>query len=74
MGGYLILVPVRWVKVMDGYNALLWLESAAVWAFAAAWLTKGRVIGSDVAVDLMAWAEDRVVQTVRPKPPPRTGE
>ena len=30
------------------------MEWVAVWAFAAAWLTKGRAILADIAVDLLA--------------------
>jgi hypothetical protein len=29
------------------------MEYVAVWAFAAAWLTKGRAILADIAVDLL---------------------
>ena len=61
MGAYLVLLPPRYVRICDRWNALFWLEWVAVWSFAAAWLTKGRVIGSDIAVDLMAFAEDRLV-------------
>ena len=62
MGGYLLLLPTRYVRICDRWNALFWLEWTALWAFAAAWLTKGRVIGSGIAVDLMAFAEDQVVR------------
>jgi hypothetical protein len=30
------------------------MQWVAVWAFAASWLTKGRAIFADIAVDLMA--------------------
>ncbi len=30
------------------------MEWIAVWAFAAAWLTKGRAIFAEIAVDLLA--------------------
>ena len=30
------------------------MEWVAVWAFAAAWLTKGRAILAEIAVDLLA--------------------
>lgn len=38
---------------LNQINAFFWLEWIAVWAFAAAWLTKGRAIFTDIAIDLM---------------------
>ena len=54
MGAYLFLLPTQWKTVCNKYNFLFWMEWIAVWAFAAAWLTKGRAIFTDIAVDLLA--------------------
>jgi hypothetical protein len=54
MGGYLFLLPDGPKRLFNDYNFLFWMESVAVWAFAAAWLTKGRAILADIAVDLLA--------------------
>ena len=54
MGGYLLLLPTRWKRPFNDYNFLFWMEWVVVWSFAAAWLTKGRAILADIAVDLMA--------------------
>ena len=54
MGAYLFLLPVGAKRRFNEYNALFWMEWVAVWAFAAAWLTKGRAILAEIAVDLMA--------------------
>src|SRR3954453_1204141 len=54
MGAYLLLFPEGWRRRFDDYNFLFWMEWVAVWAFAAAWLTKGRAILADIVVDLLA--------------------
>jgi len=54
MGGYLFLIPEGLKRLFNDYNFLFWMEWVAVWSFAAAWLTKGRAIFADIAVDLMA--------------------
>ena len=54
MGAYLFLIPAGLKRRFNDYNFLFWMEWVAVWAFAAAWLTKGRAILADIAVDLMA--------------------
>ncbi len=54
MGSYLFLVPVDWKVALNRYKFLLWMEWIAVWAFAAAWLTKGHAIVADIAVNLIA--------------------
>ncbi len=54
MGGYLFLMQAEWKRICNQYNFLFWMEWVAVWAFAAAWLTKGRAIFTDIAIDLMA--------------------
>ena len=62
MGVYLFLLPRDWKTVCDRYNALFWLEWVAIWSFAAAWLTKGRVIIADVMIDLMALTQERLLE------------
>ncbi|WP_237607175.1 DUF998 domain-containing protein [Roseimaritima sediminicola] len=54
MGGYLFLLPPDWKTLFNRYNFLFWMEWLAVWAFATAWLTKGRTILADLAVDVLA--------------------
>lgn len=54
MGGYLLLLPNQWKQVANEWNFLFIMETIATWSFAAAWLTKGRIIIADVAVDLLA--------------------
>lgn len=54
MGGYLFLIPVSLKQQLNDYNFLFWMEWIAVWAFASAWLTKGRVIAAEIAVDLLS--------------------
>jgi hypothetical protein len=54
MGAYLFLLPADLKHWCNEYNFLFWMEWVAVWSFAAAWLTKGRAILADIAVDLMA--------------------
>ncbi|EMI18293.1 putative membrane protein [Rhodopirellula maiorica SM1] len=54
MGAYLFLISPEWKRTLNEYNFLFWMEWIAVWAFASAWLTKGRTIIADIAVDLMA--------------------
>lgn len=60
MGTYLFLFPKAWRQASDDYNLLFWLEWIALWAFAAAWLIKGRTVGSDIAIDLMAFAQEHL--------------
>ncbi len=66
MGGYLLLVPDHWKRWLNGYNFLFWMEWVAVWAFAAAWLTKGRTIFAEIAIELMAIPTERIIDRVRP--------
>ena len=54
MGSYLFFIPEQWKLLFNDYNFLFWMEWVAVWSFAAAWLTKGRAIFAEIAVDLMA--------------------
>ena len=58
MGTYLFLIPDAWRVWCDRWNALFWLEWVAVWSFAAAWLTKGRAIGTDLALSLLEAVSD----------------
>lgn len=62
MGAFLFLVPVRWQEIGNDYNVIFWLEWIALWAFAAAWLTKGRVIFADIAIDLMAFTQEQILK------------
>ena len=59
MGIYLFLLPAHAKEIANKYNALFWLEWIALWAFAAAWLMKGRTILADIAIDLLAFTHDR---------------
>lgn len=68
MGVYLFLLPKQWQTTADEYNALFWLEWVALWAFAAAWLTKGRMILADVAIDLLAFTHQRLLPGKRNQP------
>ena len=54
MGAYLFLAPPEAKRRLNDYHFLFWGEWVAVWAFAAAWLTKGRAILAEIAVDLLA--------------------
>ena len=67
MGAYLFLLPHEFREACDRWNVLFWLEGTAAWAFAAAWLTKGRVIGSEIALDLLAFARSRLPPPLRPR-------
>src|SRR5271157_1494097 len=51
---HLFLLSAGPKRRFNDYNFLFWMEWVAVWAFAAAWLTKGRAIFADIAVDLLA--------------------
>lgn len=53
-GCYMFLLPSGWKAAFNRYNFLLWMEWIAVWAFAAAWLTKGHAILAELAVHLLA--------------------
>ena len=53
MGAYLVMPT--WLKAhFNAYHFLFWMEWIALWAFAAAWLTKGRAIVADLAVAALA--------------------
>lgn len=54
MGCYLFLLSAERKALLNHYNLLLWMECVAVWAFAAAWLTKGHAILAELAVHLIA--------------------
>lgn len=53
MAVHLFLLPAAYEQLMNDYNFVFWMEWIAVWAFAAAWLTKGRAIFTDIAINLM---------------------
>ena len=61
MGVYLLLLPPAWTRWCNSFHLLFWLEWVAVWAFAAAWLTKGRAIFTDLAVNLLALTQHKLV-------------
>lgn len=63
MAAYLFLAPTAWKVYLNGYNFLFWMEWVAVWAFAAAWLAKGKTIVAEIGVELMAYSR-RLVQKV----------
>ncbi|GAA4473260.1 hypothetical protein [Novipirellula rosea] len=65
MGGYLFLISPEWKRTLNEYNFLFWMEWIAVWAFASAWLTKGRTIIADIAVDLMAIPHQLLMKRVK---------
>lgn len=54
MGAFLFLLPRAWQMWLNQFNFLFWMECVAVWAFAAAWLTKGRVVLAEIAVEMLA--------------------
>ena len=62
MAAYLFLTPAQWKDWLNRYNFLFWMEWIAVWAFAAAWLTKGRTIVAEIAVDLLAIPHDLLLK------------
>jgi len=59
MGVYLLL-PDGWQAWADRHYALLWLEWIAIWSFASAWLIKGQVIFSDLAVHLFSQTQKKL--------------
>lgn len=59
MGVLILLGPTGLRPWMTRTNALFWLEWIAVWAFSAAWLTKGRAMVTELGAALLAWAEGR---------------
>ncbi|MCO8121604.1 hypothetical protein NHH03_07640 [Stieleria sp. TO1_6] len=65
MGAYLFLLPADWKRTLNRYNFLFWMEWIAVWAFASAWLTKGRTIIAEIAVDLLAIPQDLLAKRER---------
>jgi hypothetical protein len=54
MGTYLVLLPGAWKAALNDYRFLFWMEWIAIWAFAGAWLTKGRAMVADIAVELLS--------------------
>ncbi|MFG0263963.1 MAG: DUF998 domain-containing protein [Rhodopirellula sp. JB055] len=62
MGGYMVLLPQNWKDWLNGYNFLFWAEWIAVWAFASSWLAKGRVIVTELGVEVLAYSRKMVLQ------------
>ncbi|WP_417748128.1 hypothetical protein [Rosistilla oblonga] len=60
MGGFLFVLNSQWKQTLNDYNFLFWMEWIAIWAFAAAWLAKGRTIIADIAVDVLAYANQLI--------------
>lgn len=54
MGVYLFGIGDRLTQTLNRYNFLFWMEWIAIWAFAAAWLTKGRAIFAEMAIDILS--------------------
>ncbi len=54
IGGYTVLLPAAWKQWLNDCNFLFWMESVVVWAFAAAWSTKGRAIFAEIGIELLA--------------------
>lgn len=54
MGSYMVLIPTAWKDLLNRWNFLFWMEGVAVWAFAAAWLTKGRAIFAEIGIELLS--------------------
>lgn len=63
MGTYLFLIPLDWKIVCNRFNVLFWLEWIAIWAFAAAWLIKGRTILTDLAIDMLAFTQQKLLNS-----------
>lgn len=64
MATYLVLVPMEWKRLLNQYNFLFWMEWVAIWSFAAAWITKGRVIIADLAIELIAQGRQTLVSKI----------
>lgn len=65
MGTYLLLLPDDWKTIANDWNFLFWMESIAAWSFAAGWLTKGRTIISEIAVELIAIPREVILPRLR---------
>src|SRR5690606_40709017 len=62
MGAYIFLLPPDWKQLLNRYNFLFWTEWIALWAFASAWLTKGRAMVAEIAVELLAIPTELISQ------------
>ncbi|QEG00470.1 hypothetical protein Mal15_45400 [Stieleria maiorica] len=62
MGAYLFFAPISLKQQLNRFNFLFWMEWIAVWAFASAWLTKGRVIAAEIAVDLLSIPREAIAE------------
>ncbi len=65
MGSYLFVISSDWKMFFNEYNFLFWMEWVAAWAFAAAWLTKGRVIVAEIAVGLLSIPREAFAEQIR---------
>lgn len=65
MGGYLFLLSESTKETLNAFNFLFWMEWVAVWAFASAWLAKGRVVVADIALDVLAYSRELALQQLR---------
>ena len=61
MGIFLFLFSPEWKAIGNRYHLIFWLEWIAVWAFGIAWLTKGRIIFADLAIELLAFTQARLL-------------
>ena len=67
MCGYLFFLPHHWKRLANDWNFLFIMETIATWSFAVAWLTKGRMIVADIAVDLLAIPTEVIKSRIRKK-------
>ena len=65
MGSHLFVISSDWKMIFNEYNFLFWMEWVAAWAFAAAWLTKGRVIVAEIAVSLLSIPREAFAEQIR---------
>ena len=66
MGVYLFLLSPDLRELCDRWNVLFWLEWIAIWSFASAWLTKGRVLGTSIALGVLEYVENQLPPALRP--------
>ena len=62
MGAHIFVLPPDWKQFLNRYNFLFWTEWIALWAFASAWLTKGRAMVAEIAVELLAIPTELISQ------------
>ncbi len=64
---YLFILNPEWKRLLDDWNFLFWMEWIATWAFASAWLTKGRVIVADIVVELISIPREAIMEKLSHK-------